>query len=565
MPPRNLSPNRARTSLPTINPKLRDRSAVVQDLSVWCADLGRLLHLTRRHGANSGASRALHQRLVAELVVHVQDHAPITLEITPRSIVIGDEPVFTADNANAPTGERELEHELSWVLHRDGLRSLQLTVGLNDGEAAALLDALLMAAPASATHEDVVTQLWHTGLEHISWRTEEVGAVRDNPLLLRRSVDSTPHVDDWSWPDAAPIDVARRWAELRRDENTHLAAFHSEWDIEHDRPFHEQAETFSRQVLARDPRPETAEALAASIVTWIATAVQSCDWRNAGTAYALLCQLDPTGRRSLEPLTHALGSVDGIAITERLDEAEAQEQARLFAFAVHVGAPALPMLLTILGASSKTRMRAGATTALAYAFADDPTPLGPWLADTRWHVVRNVVFVLGQIGGAAVVPHLAVAARHVDTRVRRAAIHALGQVPHHLRRSVLLTQLDTPDARLLAASLAMLGREPDARVSEAILLRIQAPEFEARPEEHKIAFLTSLADLADHHAIPTLAELLARGGWFARRTPERTAAARTLARIGSPDARTVLEQGLRHRSEAVREACDEALARWGTA
>ena len=38
---------------------------------------------------------------------------------------------------------------------------------------------------------------------------------------------------------------------------------------------------------------------------------------------------------------------------------------------------------------------------------------------------------------------------------------------------------------------------------------------------------------------------------------------KTLARIASPSARSVLEQGLRHRSEAVREACDEALAQWG--
>jgi len=173
--------------------------------------------------------------------------------------------------------------------------------------------------------------------------------------------------------------------------------------------------------------------------------------------------------------------------------------------------------------------------------------------------------VLGQIGGGEVVPQLAVAARHIDARVRRAAIHALGQVPNHLRRSVLLAQLDTADGRLLAASLAMLAREPDPTVAEAILSRVRAPGFEERPEEHRIALLSALADVAGDQALPALEEILLRGGWFARRSAERAAAARAIARLGTAAAWIVLEEGVRHRSEAVREACDEAMTQWGRA
>jgi len=69
--------------------------------------------------------------------------------------------------------------------------------------------------------------------------------------------------------------------------------------------------------------------------------------------------------------------------------------------------------------------------------------------------------------------------------------------------------------------------------------------------------------VASDQALPALEELLLRGGWFGRRSAERTAAARAIVRLGTPAARDVLEQGLRHRSDAVREACDEALAQWG--
>ena len=547
-----------------------ERSQAADDVSSWLAEAARLLAMARRFGVEHADTRALTRRLVAELVLNVRLHGPLHLDVTPRSIVMGDQTVFAADHSNAPTGERALERELSWILHRDGLRSMKLEKGLTEAEAATFLDVLLVTAPGNATDEDLVTMLWESGFAHLATVTEEANVVRLNPLTGRPGsaggpvpVGSPPLVDDWPVVEAPAVDAKRLWESLRRDEAQAGPEFRDAWARERSEPFAAAAESLVSAALEDDTRPEMLEALAASVVTWIATAVHRSDWEDARCAHELLKRLDPSGRLSAESLTHALGSLDAHAITARLDEADVREQARLFAFVVRVGAPALSLLMSVLAESGRSRVRAGATTALTYAFADDPSPLGAWLTDPHWHVVRNIVFVLGQIGGGEVVPYLAVAARHIDARVRRAAIHALGQVPHHLRRSVLLTQLDTGDGRLLAASLAMLAREPDARVTEAILSRVRSPEFESRPEEHRVALLSSLADVASDQALPALEELLLRGGWFARRSVERTAAARAIVRLATPAARDVLEQGLHHRSEAVREACDGALSQWG--
>jgi len=548
----------------------RERSPAAADVSSWLADAARLLAMARRLGVENAETRALQRRLVADLVLNVQRHGPVHLDVTPRSIVMGDDTVFAADHSNAPTGERGLERELSWILHRDGLRALKLEKGLTEAEAATFLDVLLLAAPGDATDEDLVTMLWESAFAHVGAVTEEANVVRLNPLTGRPGsaggpapVGSAPLVDDWPQVQAPAMDAKRLWVSLRQNEAEAGLTFRDAWARERSEPFAAAAEALVLAALRDDARPEMLEALAASVVTWTATAVQRSEWEEARGAHELLKRLDPSGRLSAESLTAALGSLDAHAITERLDEADVREQARLFAFVVHVGAPALSLLMSVLADSGRSRVRAGATTALTYAFADDPSPLGTWLTDPRWHVVRNIVFVLGQIGGGEVVPYLAVAARHIDARVRRAAIHALGQVPHHLRRSVLLTQLDTGDGRILTASLAMLAREPDARVTEAILTRVRSPEFETRPEEHRVALLSSLADVASDQALPALEELLLRGGWFAKRSAERTAAARAIVRLATPAAREVLEQGLHHRSEAVREACDEALSQWG--
>lgn len=535
-------------------------SNAMLEVSSWCIDAARLVHWVRRHGPGDPDTRALRGRLVADLVLLVQDHAPIELEVTPRSIVLGDEAVFVADNANAPTGERALEHELPWVLHRDGIRALRFEQGFEERESGVVLDALLAAAPASATHEDLVTLLWEAGLEHVSVRTEEFGLASVNPLVHQQEQVPVAHPDDWPLTGAAVADTRRLWAELAADETGHLTAFHAAWVAERGAPFPDAVDAFATRMLAVDSRPELAGALAASVVTWIATCVQRSDWREAIRAAQVLRRVDPDRRHGSDALVHALGSVDTAAVVERLDESDAREQSQMFALVVGIGAPALPLLIAAIALSGKARVRAGATTALAYAFADDPEPLGGWLGDARWHVARNIVYVLGHIGGTAVVPHLAIAARNVDARVCRAAIQALGQVPQDLRRGVLLDQLDHADGRLVGAALAMLAREPDPLVTDALLARVRAPGFEDRPEEQKLALLGALADMGSDPAVAGLEEVLVHGGWFARRTPERTAAARALARMTSAAARGALEHGLRHRSDAVRETCAEVRA-----
>jgi HEAT repeat protein len=201
-------------------------------------------------------------------------------------------------------------------------------------------------------------------------------------------------------------------------------------------------------------------------------------------------------------------------------------------------------------------------TALCYLCAEDPELLAPRLADSRWHVVRNVVFVLGHIGGPAVVPLLRAVARHPEPRVRRQLVQALGSVPSEDRNPLLIQQLDVRDTQLLAAALNMRTREKDPRVARAILTLIEAPDFESRDENNQRALFGALGDIADDSAVPALEALLHRGGWFGRRTFQRVAAARTLRRIGTPNAMAALEAGVRARSEAVRAACLEALGTW---
>jgi hypothetical protein len=429
-------------------------------LGEWFRAAARWLHLVRRLSRTAVETLDLREQLVLRLPEIVEQYGELTLEVTPRALVLAETPVLIADHSNDPHGTSGLDRELTWVLHRDGIRRLHFCAGLTSADTRALLDAVALAAPACATHEDLVTLLWDSAPANVDWDTEEASPIHWASQRPIRTATPPVHDSDWPLPEAPAADLTRLWLELERNESAHTLAFVERWRHEHAQPFEERSEAFVHELRTLDPRPETDAALAAALVTWLATATQQGDWAEAREALALVERVDPERRHAAAALTHALSGLDATAVTDRLDSDPHELQAQAFALAVRIGTPALPLLVAILGQSNRTRVRAGATTALAFAFADDPAPLGALIADPRWQVVRDAVFVLGQIGGPGVVPLLAQAGRHVDARVRRAAVDALGQVPTEQARPALLSQLDSPDLRALRSALAMLARDP---------------------------------------------------------------------------------------------------------
>jgi HEAT repeat protein len=312
-------------------------------------------------------------------------------------------------------------------------------------------------------------------------------------------------------------------------------------------------------VLELDDDASTRAALAQSAMAWVAGSLQNAAWDDAREGCELLRSIDPDGALTNAPLAEALSKLDAEDITARLDESQNDDAGRFFGLTVAIGPAAIDLAVSVMALALKSRTRAAACTMLCYLCSDSPQLLARYLEDSRWFVVRNVVYVLGQIGGPGVVPLLERAARHPEPRVHHAVVAALGNCPGDERVPLLIAQLDSPDSQVLATSLQMLGRGRSPEVARAIMTQIEDPGFAKRTPDSQRALFNALGDCADESIVPNLEALLHKGGWFAQPSLERTAAARTLARIGSETALDVLEAGLRAHREAIRNACIEAL------
>jgi len=569
----------------------KDLSPEAQAAAAWFRQLARTLRVFRLYnGSNPTALSAL-ETTASALAGLLATHGGWMLRFSATEILLDDESVVrVAPLAQGAERTNNVTDQLPFLFYRDGIRRLTIAPGAPRREVDSFIQILLDADCGTGSQDDLVTLLWQANLSHI--RIEAVPLEQTIYLFSRAGGDrggatekqgqvfawspageeihtdlgQAPGVqglhrdtfDDWALPEEA-VDVPEAFARLRPLADAARPAFLAAWDRENSTGWIEQAPVLLRGLHALDGSEDMRRALGRSITTWLASALQHMAWDEARRALELLNEFDRDRGLVGDELAAALAGLDTEAIADRFDEGEASDQSHFAAFTVALGAPAVGLCVDILARAEKARARAAAVTALCYLCADDPRLLAPWLADSRWQLVRNLVFVLGHIGGPAIVPLLRTVTRHPEPRVRRQFLQALGSVPSEDRSPLLLEQLGTSDPQLLTTALNMLTREKNPRVTRAILAIIGSPDFESRNEDIQRALFGALGEIGDGIAVPALEALLHQGGWFARRTFQRVAAARTLRQIGTPDAMAALEAGVSARNEAVRAACLEAL------
>lgn len=582
-------------------PTPQGRPAALRDLSpdafavlTWLNRLARALKVFRLYRGDNPLVVQTQERLVGELDQLLEKLGGIEFRFTPSEIWFRDERIVrTGDNTSVDGLGASALDPMPFLFYRDGIRRMSIQPQVSRAEMAVLFEALKTVGSGPMSNDDLVTLLWQANLTRIqvdSVPYEQTIFLSSRHLRRQRgggahtqTFAATPKgeelradlgqigvqglhkdtFDDWAMAEGA-IDVEAAFAKLIPSAERFRDYLVAEWVAENSFPWTIHVPDLMRGILRQVPGEEGRSAVAHSVGTWLAGSIQSGEWPQAEAALELLREVDPglgLARAELETLLDAL---DWVSIVERLDEAPGEDLHRFANLAVGLGASAVDLLCTVLAYATRSRTRAAATTALSFLCQDDPELLEPYLEDARWFLVRNVVFVLGQIGGPRVIELLRIAAQHPEPRVRRQVVHSLGNVPRLERMPILLTQLDTRDPQLLAATLQLLTREKDALVARALLDQIESPAFETRSEANRRAMFSALAEVADDTVLPALEAQLHKGGWFARKTLERSATARTLHRIGSERALALLEAGLRSKSEAVRAACLEAMSARGT-
>jgi hypothetical protein len=576
---------------------LKDLSPQGQAAAEWLRRLAHALKTSRLYLPNSQIVKRAREQLLDELIRHLNYFGTWRFTFTSNEILLEKEAVVRPSPIDPDLGRalvRSPEEVLPYIFYRDGIRSMTLRKGLSRREIDVLFDALRVVGGSAIGNDDLVTLLWQANLREIHVESVPLEqAIYLSAKASRRHGDAAAKGLAFAWaPSGGEIhaDLGQEGGSqgLHRDTfddwplpEVHASAVNAyrsllpvieplrvgtiaAWEEERDRDWSEDAAAVLRQMLEFDPGEETRRCLAHSVVTWLIATIQTCSWDEASRALALLKEFDPDLSRAGAELDEALSRLPEDEIVGRLDEAEPAEHAQFSALIVALGERGRGLAFTVLSFCVRMRARAAACTALSYVYGDDPRRLAPFLEDQSWYVVRNVVFVLGQIGGSGVVDMLRRAAVHSDLRVKRAVVQALGGVSRPERTPVLMSLLETRDSRLLAGVLNMLTRDRNPRVARALFDKMATPDFADLSEVIQRALLNALFEVADEELIEPLAHVLNHGSWHTRPSLAGIGAARGLRRIGTEAALAVLEAGLRSKNEAVAAACLDAFSARGT-
>jgi len=233
-------------------------------------------------------------------------------------------------------------------------------------------------------------------------------------------------------------------------------------------------------------------------------------------------------------------------------------------FLVQLGPSAAPAICDLLGQVNQMKYRRALCESLAISCKDEVEVLIERLNDSRWYVIRNIVYVLGKIAHQGVERALDRALHHEDVRVRKEAVRALGNIESSTSRAYLVSAFRDPDSGVRVQAAMTLAQKRDERSAQSLLTVIQSSDFTRRDTAERQSFFEALGRSGSDTLVPKLAALLTRGAGFlvfrSGNEEERLHAALALAWLGTPAALGVLNREIGSKRDNIRKAVETALA-----
>lgn len=552
--------------------------ATVRAAAGWVAQFARTLKTCRLYDATNPAVLRFRAELAHATHRLLDEHGVLTLQFAAEDVTCDGESLYPA---------RSRDDNLAYPFHRDGVRSITLQPGLATEEIDTLVDLVLAATGSNLDEGDLVTLLWEANLRHID--TDYIPAEGDvgsgapvTPAEGEAAImpwpdapTSPPAPQDPQVPDTRPgagrsedwtlgdltVEVEAGYVELDSLAPAETDRFRREFTEEHLVSPVTAALAISLACLHASPQDEDRREIAQFMPRVLRGALALGAWADASEALGVLRGMGPEHWNEEVFAQELLQSVSVARIVESVDSQGADELGGFLALAQEVGDAGLDWMTLVLAESEQRTVRQVLAEAIAERCRDNPERLAPWLADARWYVVRNIVHILGWIGGVQVVGLLQVALRHPDQRVRAQVVEALTHVELRHARPLLVKAVEGAETRLFCQVLNQLSTARDAATARWLFAFLQQERFLLRPVEERRAIYAALASVAGDEIVSELEAELFKANWFDRaQEVHRHNVARIIARIGTPLAVQALESGARSKRAPVRQAATMARA-----
>lgn len=562
----------------------------VKRVADWIGALVRTIKATRTYPANNPTLHKFQVELESRTWSCLKEVGDITLIVQQFDLLYENYSVYH----NADRNE-----SLAFRFYGDGVREITFREGLEPHELRAFMDVLKKASDTAQVQDDVVTLLWERDFRHIHYEfipleelTQESGQVAyapsDDesegggiPWPARAAVDEEPppqpaggkvaeRSDDWvpsvemtpTWDASLGVQFA-----LTEEENASLEAAIR---AEERRLLESEVLEIVATILAAEDTPAGFLDSASAFQRFVEHAIEEGEIGRANELVARLRSI--AGARSkdqaefqgiAEQVIREVGRPSFLGQMAPILNAHSDiDPAVMTNFLVQLGPSAAPAVCDLLGQVNHMKYRRALCEALAVSCRNDVEVLIEHLSDSRWYVIRNIVYVLGRIAHQGVERALDRALHHEDVRVRKEAVRALGNIESSTARAYLISAFRDMDAGVRIQAAMTLALKRDDRAAQSILTIIQGQEFSRRDSNERAAFFEALGRCGSDTLVPRLEAMLTKGGLFRSggNEEERLHAALALAWLGTPSALAILNREIGSKRDLVRRAVETALA-----
>ena len=555
--------------------------ATVKAAAQWISLFARTLKTCRLYDRANPTVVKFREELMQAASQLLDEHGTITFRFVSDDVLIEDVSLHKA---------RSRDDNLAYPFHRDGVRAVTLQPGLDARELDALVDAVLAVTGQNLDDDDLVTLLWEANLRHLD--IDYIPAEGDvgsgapvttddgsGPLLPWPTPDAAEpekaadsegaeaadggsgrgRSEDWQMGDLT-VEVEASYVELDALAPTEVERFRREFTQEHLVPPATASLAIALACLRAEASEEDRQEMGHFLPRVLRGALATGAWSEAGEALRTLRPLASPEWSEETFLQELMQPISITRLVEKLDQQEPDRVAEYLALAREIGDHGIDWMTLALSESQQRHNRQILAEALAQICRSNPERLAPWLSDGRWYVVRNIVHILGWIGGPGIVGLLKVALRHGDRRVHEQVVASLARVDLKEARPLLIHALDGADTALFCQILGQLSAARDPATARFVFAFMEQLKFDLRPAEERRAIYAAVASVGGDELVPELEAELFQANWFdlAKET-HRHNIARCLARIGTARAREALAHATQSKRGPVRLAALAAM------
>lgn len=167
-----------------------------------------------------------------------------------------------------------------------------------------------------------------------------------------------------------------------------------------------------------------------------------------------------------------------------------------------------PYLIELLGAEEMLAVRRLLCQVISEVSKDNIEYLWEKLADPDWHLVRNIVLILGLINNERSISRLCELLGHENSRVRVEVVKSLGLSGHPRVFEYLLQGLNDKDAQVRNVAIEWLGNLQDKRAIPVLLKMVKKFDLFGLTVNLKREAIESLGLLKAREAEPFLEKLV---------------------------------------------------------